>query len=626
MSYFSAPLKFCLLLLPFLGLVAGFEPASAEEMAVSFDLPPVESTVESTETLLVRYQDSLPPIEPANLPAGDRAVTELEAASEPSSGAIALQFAQDELEMPIASSQLQNEMGTVAAALEVNSTSESLLGDRSAGDLSWSNSGRVEAMQQRLARTAESESVISAADLLDVDIIEDWIYEGGSDSLVARTVGSAEGTRRSNGERTTAYYGHTDPGNGVWNLGTFSYQHAASSPEDADEKQLKRLHRQERKLKEKAAQWNVPMSLEVRLNGLDLANQAPLAALDKGGYIERLAEAYDKGKSGEAAISWARTHAYFDPDKQAWDAPGLGNNRYSIQRDQERRMAAIDSALRRFEYEHAGQISGLSELRIASASSPSTANDSLLLAQPEPAAIDSTAILDFSLDPVSFSEPAIAKPQPVERPAIEKPLAGSTDPAVIDPISREAAASNRQTSIAELAAIETTATIENDLSFEDDQLALYEWDERDEVVAQETAELADAEAIEVDNDWADNDWADNDLVFEADEIADILAENEPLPNSPTAIPQSENETARLDNQPKETAPEESAQERLSRLQAGVIKRDLALPAPLSSQPALEESLAVTEDAVPLSMRQQSKPAQTHKKPLIRIEESIVRSK
>ena len=31
MSYLSAPLKLCLLLLPFLGLCVGFEPASAQE-------------------------------------------------------------------------------------------------------------------------------------------------------------------------------------------------------------------------------------------------------------------------------------------------------------------------------------------------------------------------------------------------------------------------------------------------------------------------------------------------------------------------------------------------------------------------------------------------------------------
>ena len=178
--------------------------------------------------------------------------------------------------------------------------------------------------------------------------LDDWIFEGGSGSLVAHAVGSAEGTRQWNGERTRAYYGHTDPGNGVWNLGTFSYQHEASSPEDADDRQIKRLKAQGFELEDQATQQGIKLSLPEKLNGLDLANQAPLAALGKGGYIERLAQAHRLKLQGEEAISWARTQAYRDPDTQSWNAPGLGNNIYSISRDQERRMSAIDRALRAY--------------------------------------------------------------------------------------------------------------------------------------------------------------------------------------------------------------------------------------------------------------------------------------
>lgn len=178
--------------------------------------------------------------------------------------------------------------------------------------------------------------------------LDDWIFEGGSGSLVAHAVGSAEGTRQWNGERTRAYYGHTDPGNGVWNLGTFSYQHEASSPEDADDRQIKRLKVQGFELEEQATQEGIKLSLPEKLNGLDLANQAPLAALGKGGYIERLAQAHRLKLQGEEAISWARTQAYMDPDTQSWNAPGLGNNIYSISRDQERRISAIDKALRAY--------------------------------------------------------------------------------------------------------------------------------------------------------------------------------------------------------------------------------------------------------------------------------------
>ena len=165
---------------------------------------------------------------------------------------------------------------------------------------------------------------------------------------MAHTVGSAEGTRHWNGDRTKAYHGHVDPGNGVWNLGTFSYQHGASSPEEADDKQLRRLKSQGIQLEQQASQKGIQLSLQEKLNGLDLANQAPIAALGKGGYIDRLEQAYRLQLSGEDAIAWARTRAYIDPDTKQWNAPGLGNNLYSISKDQERRMAAIDKALRAY--------------------------------------------------------------------------------------------------------------------------------------------------------------------------------------------------------------------------------------------------------------------------------------
>ncbi|NEP19709.1 MAG: hypothetical protein F6J97_22940 [Leptolyngbya sp. SIO4C1] len=180
-----------------------------------------------------------------------------------------------------------------------------------------------------------------------------WIFEGGSESLVARAIGSAEGTRTARGEKTVAYYGHTDPGNGVWNLGTFSYQHAAQSPEEADSRQLVRLQQQEQTLNQKAQYSGLDLSLSEKLNGLDLANQAPRAALDRGGYVERLAEARQQGLDGAEAILWARTYAYLDPDTEHWDAPGLGNTFSSINRDQKRRQKAIERVLAGYEPETA---------------------------------------------------------------------------------------------------------------------------------------------------------------------------------------------------------------------------------------------------------------------------------
>lgn len=171
------------------------------------------------------------------------------------------------------------------------------------------------------------------------------IFEGGTDSLVARAVGSAEGTRTPEGHKNPAYFGHVDPGNGVWNMGTFSYQHGANTPEEADARQLKRLQNQTQVLQVKAQEKGLDLTQEELLNGIDLANQAPLAALDRGGYIDWLKEAHNLGMTGSEAIIWARTRSFIDPDTQRWNAPGLGNNVYSISHDQERRANAIARAI-----------------------------------------------------------------------------------------------------------------------------------------------------------------------------------------------------------------------------------------------------------------------------------------
>ena len=171
------------------------------------------------------------------------------------------------------------------------------------------------------------------------------IFQGGPNSLVARAVGSAEGTRRPDGSKNSAYYGHRDPGNAKWNLGSFSYQHEARSPEDADSRQLRRLATQDKMLQQRAQSQGLNLTLQERLNGLDLANQAPLAALDRGGYIDRLKQSRDRGLKGTEAILQARVNSYREPDTNLWDAPGLGNNEADIRHDQARRMDAVEAAL-----------------------------------------------------------------------------------------------------------------------------------------------------------------------------------------------------------------------------------------------------------------------------------------
>lgn len=174
----------------------------------------------------------------------------------------------------------------------------------------------------------------------------DQLFQGNSDSLVAVAVGSAEGTRSADGGKNPAYQGHTDPGNGVWNLGSFSYQHGASSPEEADAKQLARLRSQAQTILDMAAAKGLDLTLEEKLNGIDLANQAPKAALDEyGGYIDWLVTARTSGLDGSDAILSARVRSFLDPQTKTWDAPGLGNSEERITLDQERRMLAIAKAI-----------------------------------------------------------------------------------------------------------------------------------------------------------------------------------------------------------------------------------------------------------------------------------------
>lgn len=83
------------------------------------------------------------------------------------------------------------------------------------------------------------------------------------------------------------------------------------------------------------------LTIEEILNGIDLANQSPRAALEREGYIDWLAKAHAQGMRGADAILWARVHSFIEPTTQQWNAPGLGNSQDRITRDQQRRMWAI---------------------------------------------------------------------------------------------------------------------------------------------------------------------------------------------------------------------------------------------------------------------------------------------
>jgi hypothetical protein len=219
----------------------------------------------------------------------------------------------------------------------------------------------VNAVQQTIAQTADNVSqTVQTAFWPEAPTDKAWtalpvqpgwndaaLFQAASNSLVAKAVGSAEGTRRPDGGQNPAYQGHVDPGNAVWNVGTFSYQHCGKcAPEEADRRQLARLAGQFAQIQAHATdRYGVKLSLEEQLNAIDLANQAPLAALAQGGFIDRLQQAKQQGLTGSDAILQARVYAYKNPQTDRWEAPGLGNTKSRITQDQARRQAAIAAAI-----------------------------------------------------------------------------------------------------------------------------------------------------------------------------------------------------------------------------------------------------------------------------------------
>jgi hypothetical protein len=110
-----------------------------------------------------------------------------------------------------------------------------------------------------------------------------------TDAVLKRAIGRAEGTRDAAGNPTTAYYGHTDPG---WsgrcpNQGSFSYQHCAASPEEADQAWLRTLRQAEQDINVDAiAKFGHPLSAAALVVGLDAWTQSPDAGQRFVGFLE----------------------------------------------------------------------------------------------------------------------------------------------------------------------------------------------------------------------------------------------------------------------------------------------------------------------------------------------------
>ncbi len=162
------------------------------------------------------------------------------------------------------------------------------------------------------------------------------------DSPGSIAIGAAEGTRKSTGETTERYWGHPDPANGVINLGTFSYQHEASTAQDADRRQLVRIREQIRQVRRQAQVYGVPLSPLELVTAADLLNQSPAAGQS---FVKNLMRARERGLFGVDALLDARMQSFIDPKTSAIDAGGFDNNWLELKQDQMRRLYELQKAL-----------------------------------------------------------------------------------------------------------------------------------------------------------------------------------------------------------------------------------------------------------------------------------------
>ncbi len=196
----------------------------------------------------------------------------------------------------------------------------------------------------QLQATSETNSEINS-DAIEKDWSENsLLFElfATPDAPGVLAIGTAEGTVTASGQLTSSYWGHTDPGNGAHNLGTFSYQHGAPTPRQADWRQLRRLQGQVETILGQAQAQRVKLSALELVAGADLLNQAPAAGMS---YVENLKKARDRGIPGINAVLEARVMSFVNPQTGVLEASGFGNNWEVLRQDQWRRLVELHQTL-----------------------------------------------------------------------------------------------------------------------------------------------------------------------------------------------------------------------------------------------------------------------------------------
>ena len=152
-----------------------------------------------------------------------------------------------------------------------------------------------------------------------------------TDQEIICSIGDSEGTRDINCQPNQAYYGHNDPvqGGRCRNIGTFSYQHCANSPEEADAKWLVKIREAENNMQAEAkARFGEYLSPKAIAAGVDAFTQSPQASTV---YVRNLPSA---NPSFEEIVD-ARIRSL------NWSRARSGGRPMNVRADQRRRVSEL---------------------------------------------------------------------------------------------------------------------------------------------------------------------------------------------------------------------------------------------------------------------------------------------
>lgn len=166
-------------------------------------------------------------------------------------------------------------------------------------------------------------------------------------SILVLALGHAEGTIDLQGQKTQAYYGHSD--SGFRNVGVFSCISCGNrTPEQADLYFLKNKVQPVRARFETAARAALLPADHPMLAAafFTLFIQSPAAATDRKGFLDRMAGLKMTGIHFDNLLQTS-VDSYRDPDSNRFeDVARFGNDESRIRADQKRRLTQVENFLR----------------------------------------------------------------------------------------------------------------------------------------------------------------------------------------------------------------------------------------------------------------------------------------